>query len=97
MSRLVNLKYADEKFSKISVKDDYTVEERKLIKLWHQKADEKNKTENTTLYRVRGCPKNGLRIVKVMKKKENTQLNKNRESWGNELITMNHVNNEDFY
>ena len=86
MSRLVNLKNAEEKFKKLSVKDDYTFEERQIIKIWHQKADEKNKNENTTMWKVRGTPKNGLRIVKVMKKQERNQLYQGRISWGTESM-----------
>ena len=69
MSRLVNLKNADELYKSISVKDDYTYEERETIKQWMQRAEEKNRRENTTDWKVRGNPKNGLRIVKVTKKK----------------------------
>ena len=70
MSRLVNLKNADEQFKAISVRDDYTIEERELIKLWHQKAEERNRNEKTNVWKVRGTPKNGLRIVRVTKRKE---------------------------
>ena len=68
MSRLSNLKTAEEQYRNISVKDDYTLEERNLIKTWHQKAEEMNKMENTTDWKVRGTPKNGLRLVKISKK-----------------------------
>lgn len=68
MSRLVNLKNADDQYRTISVKDDYTFEERGIIKQWLRKADEKNKKENTTEWKVRGSPKNGLRLVKVTKR-----------------------------
>jgi len=71
MSRLVNLKNADELYKSISVKDDYTYEERDIIKQWMQRADESNRRENTTDWKVRGNPKNGLRIVKVTKKWQN--------------------------
>ena len=68
MLRLVNLKNADEKFRATSVRDDHSLEERKLIKEWVQIAEEQNKAENTDEYRVRGSPKNGLRTVRVTKK-----------------------------
>ena len=68
MSRLVNLKNADKKFQSASVRDDYSIEERKLIKEWVEDASARNRAENTDEYRVRGSPKNGLRIVRVTKK-----------------------------
>jgi len=73
MSRLVNLKNAEDKYKIISVKDDYTFEERDIIKQWIHKANEKNKKENTTDWKVRGSPKNGLRLVKVTKRKQEDQ------------------------
>ena len=68
MSRLVNLRDADDKFRKISVRDDYSFEERHLIKQWADKAAAKNKEENTSEYKIRGNPKNGLRLVRVTKR-----------------------------
>ena len=65
MSRLPNLKSAEEQFKKISVKDDYTPSERDLIKYKYQQAQEMNVRDNTTEWKVRGSPKNGLRIVKI--------------------------------
>ena len=67
MRRLINMKNAEEQYKAISVKDDYTLEERDLIRHWVKKAEEKNKKENTTEWKVRGTPKNGLRLVKVTK------------------------------
>ena len=43
MSRLVNLKNAEDKYRKISIKDDYTLQERLLVKQYLKEADEKNK------------------------------------------------------
>ena len=48
MSRLVNLNNADDIYRKLSVRDDYTIEEREQIKSWVRKAEEKNKEENTS-------------------------------------------------
>ena len=73
MCRLVNLKNAEEQYKAISVKDDYTLEERDLIRHWVKKAEEKNKKENTTEWKVRGTPKNGLRLVKVTKTRKDDQ------------------------
>ena len=69
MSRLTYLKDAEEKFSKISVTYDYTVEERQLIKTWVDKAKEKSEKETENfIWKVRGDPKNGLRLMKVTKR-----------------------------
>ena len=65
MSRLSNLKTAEEQYKNISVKDDYTPSERELIKHKHMQAKEMNERDNTTEWKVRGTPKNGLRIVKI--------------------------------
>ena len=48
MSRLSNLKNAEEIYRKVSVRDDYTIEEREQIREWVKKADRKNKDENYT-------------------------------------------------
>ena len=68
MARLVNLKNAEETYRSLSVRDDHTTEERELIKEWVKKAEEKNKQENTEQWKVRGSPKNGLRLVKITKR-----------------------------
>ena len=68
MSRLGNLKNAEEIYRKVSIRDDYTIEEREIIKEWVKKAAEKNKEENTQSWKVRGTPKNGLRLVKITKR-----------------------------
>ena len=67
MSRLVNLKNADDIYHKLSVRDGYTIEEREQIKSWVRKAEEKNKEENTQSWKVRGTPKNGLPLGKITK------------------------------
>ena len=73
MSRLVNLKNAEEKYRKISIKDDYTLQERLLVKQWLNKAAEKNQAENTNQWKVRGNPKNGFRLVKITKTNQMNQ------------------------
>ena len=70
MPRLLNLKNSDQKFKRISVKDDYTVEGIEEIKRYQKQADEKNRSENTTNWKLRGNPKNGLRIVKIQNRQE---------------------------
>ena len=43
MSRLPNLRNAEDIYRKLSVRDDYTLEERELIKEWVHKAEERKK------------------------------------------------------
>ena len=47
MRRLPNLRNADDKYRKVSVKDDYTIEEREIIKECQELANKKNEEENT--------------------------------------------------
>ena len=68
MSRLSNLKNADEIYRKLSVREDYTIEEREQVREWVKKAAAKNTEENTDCWKVRGTPKNGLRLVKITKR-----------------------------
>ena len=67
----MNLKNADDKYRKISVKDDYTIEERNIARQWIEKAQELNKTENTNVHVVRGNPKNGFRLAKIVRTSKN--------------------------
>ena len=69
MSRLPNLKNSRDRIKKITVTEDYTVEERQEIKKWVVCAKEKTKEENdeNITWKVRGTPKNGLRLVKITK------------------------------
>ena len=69
MSRLSNLKKAEDRFKKISITDDYTMEERQEIRRFVDEAKKKNNNENGNFYwRVRGSPKTGLELRKVLKK-----------------------------
>ena len=68
-SRLVNLREADEIYRKVSVRDDYTLKERDLVKDMVQQAKEKNENEGTDAWKVRGTPKNGLRLVKITRRR----------------------------
>ena len=43
MSRLPNLKNAEEIYRRCSVRDDYTYEERQQVRDWVKQADQKNK------------------------------------------------------
>ena len=68
-SRLINLKGAEEIYRKVSVRDDYTLKERELVKDMVKKANERNTAEETNAWKVRGTPKNGLRLVKITRRK----------------------------
>ena len=74
MSRLVNLKNAEDKYRKINIKDDYTLQERLLVKQYLKEADEKNKAGNTDKWKVCGNPKNGLRVVEITKTTPKNQV-----------------------
>ena len=68
MSSLKRLKDADAAYHGLSIRDDYTIEERELIRKFVQDAAKRNETENTTAWKVRGTPKNGLRLVKITRR-----------------------------
>ena len=70
MKKLNRLKNAADKFRKLSIKDGYTREEREEIKTWVAKAKDKNEQneDSTFIWRVRGCPKNGLRVQRMEKR-----------------------------
>ena len=65
MKNLNKLKNADAALRGISVRDDYTLEERKLIRTMNEEAKKRNEAEKVTHWKVRGTPKNGLKVVKV--------------------------------
>ena len=69
MNNLKNLK--DKGYNRISITDDYTVTERKIIKDFVEKAKEANNKESTDseyVWVVRGSPKNGLFLKRLIKK-----------------------------
>ena len=68
MSRLNRLKGTSDEFGNISITDDYTQSERDIIKTWNERAKEKSANDKTHVYKVRGDPKNGLRIISYKKK-----------------------------
>ena len=68
MARLSNLKNAEEAFRKISIREDYTIEEREMVLGMVRKETEKNDPENTQEWKVRGTPKTGLRLVRINKR-----------------------------
>ena len=59
MARLSNLKNAENKYRSTSVRDDYTYEERQLVRSFNEQARSMNNKENPTnfSYKVRGDPK----------------------------------------
>ena len=68
MANLNRLKGTEDEFGRISVTDDYTNNEREEIKAWTQKAQEKSAQDQERVYKVRGDPKNGLRLVSFTRK-----------------------------
>ena len=70
MARLNNLK-GKEKYKGISITDDHSIADRKIIKEWAEKATAANANEPTeSLYewKVRGSPKNGMQLKKFRKR-----------------------------
>ena len=70
MENLKELK-GQESFRGISITDDYTLDERQMIKEYSEKAKENNKKEpehSRYVWHVRGSPKNGLRLKKFLKR-----------------------------
>ena len=63
MGNLKYLKGTEDMFGKLRITDDYTREEREVIREWAKKAEEKSLNDPNNTYRVRGDPKNGLRLV----------------------------------
>ena len=69
MRNLKNLK--NKGYTRISITDDYTVSERKIIKDFVEKAKDSNSKEpadSENIWVVRGCPKNGLFLKRLIKK-----------------------------
>ena len=62
----------------ISVTEDYTITERRMIKDWSGKAKEKNKNESPGskfVWKIQGSPKNGLRLKRFLKPTQVTHYN----------------------
>ena len=69
MGNLINLK-GKEKYKGISITEDYTISERRMIKEFKTSASNKNlmEPENSNfVWKVRGTPKNGLVIKRFTK------------------------------
>ena len=67
MSSLGRLKGTSEDFGKISITDDFTAGEREEIKKFSLLAKEKTSQSQDRIFKVRGDPKNGLRLVSFAK------------------------------
>ena len=65
---MANLKGTEEEFGKIRVTHDYANNERDLIRRTVKVAEEKSEGNTERVYRVRGDPKNGLRLVSFLRK-----------------------------
>ena len=68
MNNLGKLKNTERYFGKISLKDDYTSNEREQIRLLTTEAAKKQDENPERVFRVRGDSKNGWRIVSFPKK-----------------------------
>ena len=75
MKNLVKLKGTEETFGKISVTNDHTVSEREQIRKFVKDAEEKSKNDAKNIWRVRGDPKNGLRLVAFPRAKTTSAVN----------------------
>ena len=75
MNNLIKLKNAVDQFKKISVTDDYIIEERAVIRNKVAEARHKTETEGEGKYiwKVCGTPNNGLHLVRFAKTKQVTQ------------------------
>ena len=74
LSNLRNLKGIPE-YKTISVIEDFTITERRMIKGWSDKVKEKNKKElpdSKFVWRVRSSPKNGLQLKRFLKPTQGT-------------------------
>ena len=67
MANLSRLKGLSDEFGKISVTEDYTKNEREVIKRYVAEAKEKEVDPNY-IYKIRGTPKNGLRLAKFARR-----------------------------
>ena len=68
MAKLSRLKVSSDEFGKISVTEDYTKNEREVIKRYVAEAKEKTVEDPNYIYKIRGTPKNGLRLAKFARK-----------------------------
>ena len=67
MANVRRLKDTPETLGKISVTDGYTATERQQIQDFVKKAREQGEQDTSRVFKVRGDPKNGLRIMSFKK------------------------------
>ena len=68
LANLTKLKGTEEEFGRISITSDYTKTERDQIRAMSEKAKAQTATSKDHVYKVRGDPKNGLKIVSFPKR-----------------------------
>ena len=68
MKNLKRLKGTEQKFGKISVKDDYTTNERDQIRRLNIQAKKLNDENPEKVFKIRGDSKNGWRVISFLKK-----------------------------
>ena len=68
MYNLKHLKGTEEELGKLSIKEDLTRSEREQVKKFVNIAKERNASDTSHHWVVRGSPKNGLRLLKLAKK-----------------------------
>ena len=68
MANLWKLKGTEDEFGKISITNDHTKTERDQIKEMSEKAKKKSEEDEVYIYKVRGDPKNGLRLIPFPRK-----------------------------
>ena len=69
LKNLRELKGSEKIFGKISVTDDYTANEKEQIKRYVEEAKAKSTIDVKNVWRVRGDPKNGLKLVSFPREK----------------------------
>ena len=68
MKNLGRLKGTERFFGKISVKDDYTTQERENIRQLTNRAKMQSNENPDRIFKVRGDSKNGWRVVSFLRK-----------------------------
>ena len=57
-------KLRNTKYENVSVSDDYKYEERELLRKWRKLAKERNSEQQEYVWKLRGTPRSGLRLIK---------------------------------
>ena len=72
MKRLCNLQFCEAKIKKLSIRDDYTEEERLIVKTWIEEAKQRNERECVNKWVVRGPPRKEMRLVQRLANQHDT-------------------------